>query len=419
MREARTDYVVLTGIIYLSVSPWLIGNPSLRLLTLCALLAISFTRAVRNRAQIPISVVVLSLIMACLLIVTPLLTGDNNPSPYLTIIVLIVLGVTLACTIQLDRFLRVFTRIVITLAAASLLLTAVGTTLPVWLANLPTFSGEFVDYRIAGVHNFIAIRDAGAATELLNRNSGIAWEPGAFAVLLCLALAFLCHEIKRVGPSLTRGLALSVLVAAVLTTISLSGYIGLIIILVAYWRSWLSSGTWLPVALGGLLLAALMSQGHSGLDLAFDRVSQGYGSGEAQDRISINLIGYVAGAPWFPLGSSYSWYLEDQARLWNSVLASIAALGVPFVVLLQAQYLRFASYFRGQAWAVATVMVLFCSVENFYVSPLFIAFGMFGAFASWRTPQGRTRHEPARSPRANVPKAANEIVTDGGQIAVE
>jgi O-antigen ligase len=129
------------------------------------------------------------------------------------------------------HFPEKFVGVMTLLAAGSLLLWIPDRILPALGFDFRSLFGGLdlmpgtTKFQHVGVHTFM-IRDA-------SRNSGMFWEPGAFAGYLVLALLFLSY----VRPRLSRRAylrSLAILIVAVLSTVSTTGYLALPVVLILH-----------------------------------------------------------------------------------------------------------------------------------------------------------------------------------------
>ncbi len=356
-----------------------------------ALGTVCLTRLHRTQARIGVRPVLVTISLSGLVLLTPILSGDDQLNMYVFIVASLFLGLFLVYAISFERFCDVYVRVLVAVSAVSLVLMSAARLSSGWVSLLPTQPGPYVDYKNAGLYLFIVSREMGLEGVVLDRNVGIAWEPGAFAVLICLAIAMLVLRLREATTSTARdAVALSVLIAANLLTFSVTGYVCMVLVLLPYLATRLMSRSFLIGALGVVALVIIWKS----LDLRLfekDRIWGAYGGGGVAERISADRVNEMIVAPWFPMGSSYTWVSQNAPDVWNSIINTAMALGVLFVLYLGLQYLRFAGLFGGQGWAVALFILVASSSQNFFVSPLFLALAMYGAANVYEPPRGFRR----------------------------
>lgn len=138
----------------------------------------------------------------------------------------IYIGYIMASTVKIDEFAKTFNNVMFYLSLFSLFVFAVSLIAPSVIYSLP-FIGYHLDTYSTKVY------DALFSVAIINpgyiRNAGITWEPGAFAVLLSVALcSMLVFEKKR------KPVRIIVFIIALITTFSTMGYFTLAGILLAF-----------------------------------------------------------------------------------------------------------------------------------------------------------------------------------------
>jgi len=137
----------------------------------------------------------------------------------------IYIGYLIAGTVKIDELAKAFNNVVFCLALFSLAMYAVALLAPGLIFRLP-----FLGYRGEGMLRiYDALFSVVTSGSELPRNYGITWEPGAFAVLLSVALcSMLVFEKKR------KPIRIIVFIIALITTFSTMGYFTLAGILLAF-----------------------------------------------------------------------------------------------------------------------------------------------------------------------------------------
>lgn len=146
---------------------------------------------------------------------------DNSLGDYLLFILPILLGYLIATRISINFCIKCFCDLIYYLALYSLVLYLICSIVPAVATSLP-YIGQFYDTSCT-IHNAIFSVVISGAT--FPRNFGFTWEPGAFALLLCIATFCSLHCYNSVSKK--RLLVYSI---AIITTFSTMGYIVLILI---------------------------------------------------------------------------------------------------------------------------------------------------------------------------------------------
>ena len=144
------------------------------------------------------------------------LIKDNTYENYILLLVPICIGFVIATFLDIKTVLAVFSNIMLFLAAYSLISFAISLVLPGAVLWLPVLGNRL---RTSAI-----VHDAVFSVVLSNakyfRNYGIAWEPGAFALLLCIAAFYEMNIAEKI--SIKR---VFVIISAIVTTFSTMGYI--------------------------------------------------------------------------------------------------------------------------------------------------------------------------------------------------
>lgn len=141
------------------------------------------------------------------------------------LIVPIFVGFIVSCTVDINQLEKAFSDIVYFLAGYSLVFYIIGYIFPALINKLPVIG--YLYNSQAQMHNALfCVCSSGTA---FLRNYGITWEPGAFAIILCLSL-FIELFIRKD----TKPIRAYVLVIAIITTYSTMGFFVLAGIMVTY-----------------------------------------------------------------------------------------------------------------------------------------------------------------------------------------
>lgn len=149
---------------------------------------------------------------------------DGDLSNNLLLLTVIVAGFFVSAFFTPSEFARVFGNVVLFLAMVSLPVFSLSVLMPALIDRLPLLASSYMDQAGAQVHSaFFAI---GVTHSSASRNCGIAWEPGAFSILLCVAL-----YLAILFPRKKNTLRIVVLVVTELTTLSTMGITVMCVIL--------------------------------------------------------------------------------------------------------------------------------------------------------------------------------------------
>lgn len=152
------------------------------------------------------------------------LMRDNTYQNYILLLVPIFIGFSIAAFIDMKIIMSIFSDIMVFLAIYSLATFAISLLWPGVILRLPIL-GNRLDTS-AVVHDALFSVILSNAENI--RNYGIAWEPGAFALLLCIATFCEMNITKKI--LIKRVL---VIIFAIVTTFSTMGYIVLAAIIIS------------------------------------------------------------------------------------------------------------------------------------------------------------------------------------------
>ena len=214
------------------------------------------------------------------------------------------------------------------------------------------------------------------------RNSGMFWEPGAFAIYLVLAFLLLVGNLSFFAKRLV---VTAVLITAIISTYSTTGYITFFVFIIAI----LFRRTSIKAFLSTLPFVALVMVGAS---IAFEKLdflgakieSQSLGaqeqSGEFGNSRFQSLIfdsHYILKHPLIGNGlhqktryADHPWLHDEQLGHGNGFSNFLASFGVPMFVVMAYLIVRYA---RKNGMTTLAIIVLMLQGEQLMNYPLFIA----------------------------------------------
>jgi len=227
------------------------------------------------------------------------------------------------------------------------------------------------------------------------RNSGMFWEPGAFAGYLILAFLFIVALNGRfqIGPFKKEALWL---LLGILSSLSTTGYLAFGVIAAVYFLTNYSFGKFIIAPLFGVL----MVMAYNSLDFLQAKVLAQYEEATEMDiydvsntrfgALNMDLV-YINSSPWYGNGLHYStryrfhpWVTEDIGH-GNGMSNFIVFWGIPLFLLWLFWVYHFFKkrLYSGILSALAMIIiVLILQGEQFLNHPLFMIFFIYTAFSS-------------------------------------
>lgn len=226
------------------------------------------------------------------------------------------------------------------------------------------------------------------------RNSGMFWEPGAFAGYLILAFLFMVSLNGRfqIGPFKTEFLWLFL---GILTSLSTTGYIVFGLIAAVYFLTNYSFGKFIIAPLFGVLVIYFFNN----LGFLQSKILGQYEEATEMGRYDVSNtrfgalnmdLEYIGSSPWYGNGLHYStryrfhpWVTEDIGH-GNGMSNFIAFWGIPlFLLWLFWVYIFFKRRVSNKLMALLPmfIIVLLLQGEQFLNHPLFLIFFVFSSFS--------------------------------------
>lgn len=149
---------------------------------------------------------------------------DESLKNSILLLIPIFIGFIFANSVSFIEVARIFSSVVVFLAAYSLITFFISLIWPSFIVSLP-YLGHVYDSKASIYNAFFSVCISNSETV---RNYGITWEPGAFAILLCLSLYVLLNYSNEVNK-----FSVFVVIVSIITTFSTMGYFAMAGILLA------------------------------------------------------------------------------------------------------------------------------------------------------------------------------------------
>ncbi len=150
---------------------------------------------------------------------------DASLNNSILLLIPIFVGFVIANSIEFADLAKVYTNVIVFLAAYSIVTFVLSLLFPSLIQKLPLL-GHRYEFQ-ATMHN--AFFSVCISNSEVIRNYGIAWEPGAFALLLCVSLYCLLAFERKINKA-----KLLIIIVALITTFSTMGYFVMLGILLSF-----------------------------------------------------------------------------------------------------------------------------------------------------------------------------------------
>lgn len=245
---------------------------------------------------------------------------------------------------------------------------------------------------------------AGEGWYLITRNSGFAWEPGAFACFLCFAVAF---NAMRTNLKFKRNLPLIVFLIALATTQSTTGYVTMGAML-AVWFLLNGKIGWaialIPIVLMILNLPFMSEKITENMEGFQDVSLSGVQGGMGYDRTwsFMLLLEEFTLHPIFGYGFSEANFMQFEITTFSGLGHLLAQFGIIitflFVFLLVKASLNINKYYSNRSgWMIMVAMIGMMVSYMLWTHPLFISVWMSSVFM-----KDRIRANVSVSPKVKI-----------------
>lgn len=380
-------YVLIIALFYVTGGAFSYTNFQLQLIAFLVISAIyaiakGYTRRITNNALGAL------IFMSLFALIVPILNSDSVTS-YVGVIIQLLIGLFVAASIDPAIFRKVYVKVIVYFATASLAFFLIGMIAPNVAFVFPHIEGEAsVDYYNAFIYVFM--QPKGYSHFLLTtRNAGICWEPGCYQAFLNIALLFLLDgwKYREIEPSIKQ---LLVLIITIITTGSTTGLILLAIILFAYRNVWgirNKNGILIPIVILVAILIMLFRTS-IGIDFMQKITREITASGDEQNffnRISLKYLAlYFRDGIWF-FGMSFRRLIEFQQQyrselggIWNSIIQSLLCLGTPFTIMHLIGYYKGSKVMTHSKILLFIVMIACASAETLFWRVFFNTIAFYG-----------------------------------------
>lgn len=393
------DVVIVIFLIYLSGNPFfrmLFFKQSVIVLSILSIVYFMYNKVKNGYGLVfkkrEIQLLLVTIILIISILITFLINEDNNLSTYIAIILQVVSVCLCVLSLNFDNFIKIFTKIMVFLAVFSLIFYSVQYINPYFPYIFPQYQGNYQIYSNAFVYNYMLFNDYGNYF-LMNRNTGIFWEPGCYQVFLNVALFFYISIIEKQSVYLSPKniIVVFIFIITVISTKSTTGYFCLAIILLPNIKFILYSinkninnrRKTLRIFFVIVFISIISFMAIYKFDVGniftntISKISNdSYMNGNGLiERLSLNKFKYlftenkihIFGISYDTLYNNYT-----ESNIWNSILEDTICLGYIFSGILFFGYIKFSKYLNKNVILLLLVLIIGFSTESLFRSPVFL-----------------------------------------------
>lgn len=368
-----------------------------------------FVRIFIYKRKINSNIVLITALLSVFIVIS-LLMDRGYTNGYVLLIMGIVNAAVIATCIDYTFFVKYYVLISCGLALISIICTYVlkpilyaipGVEIVVNSASIP-FYNVFVCYVCPYTKYF--------------RNFGIYREPGVYSIFLCLAISMLLFSDKLNFKKSYSVAYFTILVIALISTFSTTGYLSFLLIMFIYIMSRdvkLSTKRTFLVLFVVLILVVVYGVQQGFLSNPFEKFnvnSSSYSSFEYRyetivkglQLIILKPFGYGIQNGISALQNSFSLVDYHNTNTWISMAVYI---GVPYVIVVGCAFLRFFIQNKNQ-WLLAAPFILLLSGETLIYNPfvyIIVMYGVSHGFGGWNRElaNGRSKKNMSNEERTN------------------
>lgn len=253
-----------------------------------------------------------------------------------------------------------------------------------WISDDPSrFSANVFFYTI----NIASIASGDVGFNLVTRNAGFAWEPGAFACFVCFGI---CFNAIRTNLRIKNNTALYVFLVALASTQSTTGFSAFFIML-ACWLAINRKFAWLIIVLAFSPFVldlpfmsekiGIRSEGFE--DATIDNAYQG----QSFDRLlSLNIMfDEFLRHPWLGYGYSIPEYAKMEITVWSGIGQMLAQYGIFMFILFFFVLLKSSkdiSLHYSRRTGIMIIITMLCMMISYHIwaEPFFISIWLLCIF---------------------------------------
>lgn len=385
-------YLLIIMAVYIS------GNPLFRMLrfelSVIVVFAVSFFFFLVKRLHKPIGsssffvCFVLIMSVSCTLV----FKGMSSPDTYIAIILQILAGFFIANILSRDQFEKSYISFMNVIMFISLFMFFLQKLFPTVWTFFPQEKGSLFTYVNVGyVYNYFYLPSQGSY--ILQRNSGVFWEPGCYQFFLNLAIVLMISHERKCRSTLSQNSFILLLfyVVTIITTQSTTGLFLMFLtlffngkfILTIFKNGKLFSRNKMFALLGVLIATWVFIKNNfiaSILGSLSKINSDTYMGGNGLiERLSLSSFGQLGDSFLHLFGVSYeALYSRPNYFVWNSILEDAMALGIPFVLIVIWGLLKYARKLSYNRVVLSLVFLISLSAESLFHSIFIFLFVFMG-----------------------------------------
>lgn len=329
-----------------------------------------------KKIKLDIRKLILLLFIFSSILSTMSINFDYDISHYIGIILTISLSYFIVILLDYNDLTDIYINIMKFICITSLIFFLLGVLNPQIINGLPTISlphGQ--EYKNIYIYNY-RYHSLATIQSGYFKNNSFFWEPGAYQAFINMALML---ELKKYGFKRSKNILLNII--TIMTTMSTTGYISLILILLSNvdLKADIKKNLILSILMAIITIAVISNS--EKLFSKFDKSSNNYVS--FYTRIEGTKHDYEV---WsnnnLLFGNGYNNYILKQTfGSANSITSSLAKYGFIFILslaFLNYIFLKKVTSNKLQIVIYSVVLIIMYATENFFIAPLFLSLGFTG-----------------------------------------
>lgn len=387
--EQLIEYFLITIIIYMSGSIFFIAynyERAVKSIFFITIVIVMFKiKAFIRTINIKIILILIVLIISMML--TIIINNEQNINSYISIGIQICIAIMYGNLIKYESFKNKYINIMLFFSIVSIVFYILQHINPNIIYKFKYVKGiASLDYYNAYIHVYgKSLGYANNTLVLFDRNMSIFWEPGCFQAFLNLSLFFILNDLQEGKFIKKNKLKLSILIIALITTYSTTGYIILTMLIINYRKNIVDNINYLFPLIFILIIFGLLIININEIRIGFmiNKVVKEFTNWEIlKSRISLQDLEWMFYNGKINIfGMSFSEYYKNSKQgSANSIIHTMVTLGMIFSFILLKLYYNFSKRFGKNKILIMIILVMIFSTESLFWRPFFLYFAFISFY---------------------------------------